>query len=145
MLAFVFLSYTACVSEWGSLNTCCWLKFILVCLDSHYDPVCLRGFFFFFYLDLGLPCSCHLDGSSRICNFLETKEVYGLCRRKDRALTSSGSYMAAAWFFLRRLSGRNVGKTRHPPPGQLVAGDLTDSQAFLWILWGPFAWVIFQT
>lgn len=75
------------------------------CLSRLSLRPCLSAwlFFFFFYLDLGLPCSCHLDGSSRICNFLETKEVYGLCRRKDRALTSSGSYRAAAWFSLRRL------------------------------------------
>ena len=52
------------------------MKFILVCLDSDYDPVCLR----FFYLDLGLPCSCHLDEPFVVVIYLRQKN-YSLCPR----------------------------------------------------------------
>lgn len=117
------------------------------CLSRLSLRPCLSAcfFFFFFSLDLGLPCSCHLDRSSRICNFLETKEVYGLCRRKARALTSTGRY-AAAWFFLRHLSDpKMLEKTRQRASGQHVADQAWLTSLFLWMLWEPFVWVIFQT
>lgn len=50
--------HTTNVLEWGSLNESCCCSEVHSCLSRLWLRPCLSAFF---YLDLGLPCSCRLD------------------------------------------------------------------------------------